>query len=213
MRTERQQPSRRDFGSGLAAGAFVLALVVASCVIVGYVGSPEERFDWELASIFGTAVGTTLLALATGWLAYSTRKEVRATQELAELTREDQVARDRPVVMVEGWNHEPGKVGGRLTVRLLNVGLGPAMRVRLSAEYVGDSTGQAPTIQEVIITAIPANEHATAELSMTYPAPDWGTLMTRQFRVTGTYEDRAGRAEYPLEQPIVELTQRTTWSR
>jgi hypothetical protein len=188
------------------------ALVVALSVLVGFVGSHETRFDWELASIFGTALGTTLLALATAWLAYSTRSEVRATQELAELTREDQAARDRPVVLVEHWNHEPGKAGGRLTVQLLNVGLGPALRVRLGAAYVGPDDGlKPPTIKDVTVTAIPANERATVDLSVMYPAPDWGTLMNREFRIRGVYEDRAGRGEYPIEQPIVELTRRTTW--
>jgi hypothetical protein len=105
-------------GGALWIALIGFALVVAFSVLVGFVGSHETSFDWELASIFGTALGTTLLALATAWLAYSTRSEVRATQELAQLTREDQAARDRPVVMVELWNHEPGKVGGRLTVQL-----------------------------------------------------------------------------------------------
>jgi hypothetical protein len=33
--------------------------------------------------------------------------------------------------------------------------------------------------------------------------------MNRQFRITGTYEDRAGRGDYEIEQPLIELTQLT----
>ena len=61
----------------------LVGLTVAAFLLVGDLASRHEEFNWELASIFGTAVGTTLLALATGWLAYSTRSEVRATQKLA----------------------------------------------------------------------------------------------------------------------------------
>lgn len=32
----------------------------------------DETFDWKIAAIFGTAVGTTLLALVTGLLAIGT---------------------------------------------------------------------------------------------------------------------------------------------
>jgi hypothetical protein len=80
----RRSPDR----PALYVVAALAAAVVALSAIVGFVGAPhDERFSWELASIFGTALGTTLLAAATGWLAWSTRSEVRATQDLAELTR------------------------------------------------------------------------------------------------------------------------------
>jgi hypothetical protein len=47
--------------------AVVLVAVFAASTIVGFVGAPaHEQFGWEVASIFGTALGTTLLALATG---------------------------------------------------------------------------------------------------------------------------------------------------
>jgi hypothetical protein len=82
---------------------FVAAAVVGFSVLVGFVGAPKhERFGWELASIFGTALGTTLLALATGALAWSTRSEVRATQQLAKLTKHDQDLREMPL-----WSYIP----------------------------------------------------------------------------------------------------------
>ncbi len=50
----------------VAALALTLAVVVGASTYVGFVGSHEEDFGWELAAIFGTALGTTLLAVATG---------------------------------------------------------------------------------------------------------------------------------------------------
>ena len=47
--------------------------------------SGHETFDTEVAAIFGTAVGTTLLALVTGLLAIGTWKDVRASQAMVKL--------------------------------------------------------------------------------------------------------------------------------
>jgi hypothetical protein len=55
-----------------------------------WVTTRRGRFDWELASIFGTAVETLLLAVATGALALTTARDVSATQEIALLTRSEQ---------------------------------------------------------------------------------------------------------------------------
>ena len=67
----------------------LVGLTVAAFWLVA-LDSRHEGFNWELASIFGTAVGTFLLALATGALAYSTRSEVRATLDDRRKRREDQ---------------------------------------------------------------------------------------------------------------------------
>jgi hypothetical protein len=44
--------------------ALGILAVVGLSVLVGYLG-PREEFEWELAAIFGTAAGTTMLAVAT----------------------------------------------------------------------------------------------------------------------------------------------------
>jgi ribose/xylose/arabinose/galactoside ABC-type transport system permease subunit len=49
----------------------VLLAVVVGSFLVGQIASRHEGFDWELAAIVGTAIGTTLLAAATGALALS----------------------------------------------------------------------------------------------------------------------------------------------
>jgi hypothetical protein len=80
-----------------------LLFIAAMAYLVGHYEARKNtgHFDWELASVFGTALGTTLLALATGALAFTTSGDVRATWELARLTREQQERNEQPVVLVE----------------------------------------------------------------------------------------------------------------
>jgi hypothetical protein len=99
--------------------------VVILSWLVGRAGAPNGvRFDWQLASVFGTALGTTLLAAATGWLAWSTRSEVRATQDLAELTRRQQAAGERPVVIQGPTGFSGSPDSGYVGITLRNAGLG-----------------------------------------------------------------------------------------
>jgi hypothetical protein len=46
----------------IVASNLALLAVVGLSALVGFLGS-EEGFDWELAAVFGTALGTTLLAM------------------------------------------------------------------------------------------------------------------------------------------------------
>jgi hypothetical protein len=80
--------------------AVALAVVVGLSVLVGFVGS-ERGFGWELAAVFGTALGTTLLAISTGLLALLTARDVSAAQELAQLTR-DEASRTQESLRVAG---------------------------------------------------------------------------------------------------------------
>jgi putative Ca2+/H+ antiporter (TMEM165/GDT1 family) len=73
----------RDVFVGVITAAVVVFLVSG---LVGYLAA-EPGHRWELASIFGTALGMTLLAGATGFLAYSTRSDVRATVRLGPTSR------------------------------------------------------------------------------------------------------------------------------
>jgi hypothetical protein len=183
------------------AALVALAAVVALSAVVGFVGSPDTRFGWELAAVFGTALGTTLLAVATGWLAWSTRSEVRATQDLAELTREQYAASERPVVLQRnaGWNGTPEN--GYLAIDLQNVGLGPALRVRVSASYVGHLDWQ-PIIEpaSATIPAIEPNSNAPRiELPVRFPEPYKPEGVRGDgFRVIGTYLDRSRLNTYEI---------------
>jgi hypothetical protein len=157
----------------LVVAALALAAVVVFSTIVGFVGAPHgERFSWELASIFGTALGTTLLAASTGWLAWSTRSEVRATQDLAELTRRQQAASERPVVLLKRNASWSGSLpNGVVSCELHNVGLAPALRVNVSANYTGHLDWQ-PGIDSVTIPVIEAGT-AFAETMTTSPGLDF----------------------------------------
>jgi hypothetical protein len=124
----------------VARAALALAIpVVVLSAVVGCVGS-KEGFDWTLASVFGTALGTTLLAAAAGALAWSTYAWELANREDGE----------RPVIVVKAVTYSPGRIpGGRLPplasslsdghidIELANVGAGPALDIATTAEYVG----------------------------------------------------------------------------
>jgi hypothetical protein len=149
----------------------LVGLTVAAFWLVGDLASRHEGFDWELASIFGTAVGTTLLALSTGWLAYSTRSEVRATQQLAELTREGLAASERPLVLLVGTSFTaPQQYEGVLEIVLRNTGLGPALRVRVKATYTGHSDWR-PDIAGQVVPVIEPGEQLRPQLFVSGPQP------------------------------------------
>jgi hypothetical protein len=176
----------------LVVASVALVAVVAASAFVGFVGAPhDEQFSWELASIFGTALGTTLLAAATGWLAWSTRSEVRATQDLAELTRRQQAASDRPVVMLQqkpGWSGSPEK--GELHVELQNVGIGPALYVEVDAFY--DDEDWTPSIGSASVPFIQAESGQSVALPVSFPEPhDRPGGIRGTFQVEGTYRDRS----------------------
>jgi hypothetical protein len=176
-----------------------LAVVFALSVAVGYYGSPDTSFDWALASVFGTAAGTTLLALATSGLAWSTRSEMRATQDLAELTRRGQVNSERPTVLLEslGWGGDPGN--GVLYVRLRNVGLGPALRLEASAHYEGH-VDWVPAIDTAHALVIAPGEPVEIGVHVSFPEPHDrpGGVVTDGFLVVGTYSDRSMQNRYPI---------------
>lgn len=192
-------PRGSDWPAFLAAGVGLVLLVVLSA-IVGAVGAPHgEEFSWEIASIFGTALGTTLLAGATGWLAWSTRSEVRATQDLAEVTRRQQAASERPTVLLmrnSSWSGAPEN--GVVSVELQNVGLGPALRVNVSASYTGHSDWQ-PGIDSWTVPVIAPGTGVTVNLNARFPEPpDDRDVVGYAFPVTGSYLDRSMENEYPI---------------
>jgi hypothetical protein len=183
--TSRQRSSDRP---ALLVAAVGLVAVIALSILVGFVGSPHTRFNWTLASVFGTAFGTTLLATATGWLAWSTRSEVRATQDLAELTRQQQAATDRPFLLVGSSGFSGSPDSGAFEVALTNVGLGPALMVRLWATYV-DADWQ-PRIDPTTASAIAPGETASLRMFVSFPEPH-RAVENDAFRFEGTYRDRS----------------------
>jgi len=104
-------------------GIVGLILLAAVAFLVGHFAAREHTgyFDWELASIFGTALGTTALALATGALSYTTSADVRAAWEGVR-------QQWRPVVLVSP--RPTARFGGSIMLALKNVGRGPALAVQ-----------------------------------------------------------------------------------
>jgi hypothetical protein len=187
-----------------------VVLVAGLSTVVGIFASDVKGFDWTLASVFGTALGTTLLAMFTGALAYTTSGDVRATYELAALTRAEQEMRDMPIVVVENvtWRLESGRTDhgelkGRLAVRCRNVGLGPALRLRVDAVIDNAVFGvtESVTTQGTKATVMPG------EIVAFVLPIEFGTVPTKpptssDFPLKGVYRGRDQKKEYPL---IVEL--------
>jgi hypothetical protein len=171
---------------------------VAGFLLVGYLASRHdvEGFDWELASIFGTALGTLLLALATGALALTTARDVSATQEIARLTRADREDRLRPVVIGTVTGAGADEEGVFISVELVNIGGGAAVRVDATAEHIhGDETPGTTSI-----AAIQAGQ--TIPLAVRLPHiedDDWVFVRSDEFRARGRYLDRLAR---PVAQEI-----------
>jgi len=185
----------------IGCAAALIAVLLASWW-VGYQGE-GDGFSWDLASIFGTALGTTLLALATGALALLTWRDVTATQQLAQQGRDDQEDRVRPVLVVSRarWDREPGTgADGNIVIWLNNVGGGPALNIEVTADYLGDP--QPEMIESWRSPALAANRETEALIHVEFLA--WGDKhpTEQSFRVRGTCEDRHGR-----QRPLT-----TTWA-
>ena len=157
--------------------------------------SGHETFDAEVAAIFGTAVGTTLLALVTGLLAIGTWKDVRASQAMVKLTRDEHAARTRPVVIggVEKVTYT-GRQDDRLfnvsaRVALSNVGGGPAVGLEVAVYWKGRAFGDILMPKPVHRRALPAGaEDMFVDVVMK------GDMLMSDFdekllEVTGTYRD------------------------
>lgn len=179
----------------MLAGVVILSWAVGT-------QSQDEGFSWELASIFGTALGTTLLAVATGALALLTSRDVSATQELAAQGRREQVERERPVVIAATARFQGSWDSGQLHVELRNVGLGPAVRVRVTARYADPQ--QQPNVSPFVWPAITPGGTAQFALSVPFPSPPPGGVQADGFTLVGTYLDRSMAEE--SEQKVI-----TSW--
>jgi hypothetical protein len=196
----------------LAVLTLVLAAATGTCVAVGY-HDPDQGFNWNLAASFGTALGTTLLALATFWVATSTHQDVRASQIIAGLTaeqvrlvqeanrmtNEEQRERLTPAVIGSAAGGSSGGGQGEVNVELINVGGGPAVSVRVEAIYFDRANPLSPdaAVSHIETREIPYIAPGTT-FSLPLPfglaggtGPPGGIDFTR-FRVRGRYFDRRG---------------------
>lgn len=180
------------------AGFFAFAVV---CFLVGHFASRDSQFfDWELAALIGTAIGTTALAVGTGALAYTTSGDVRATWALAELSRADQEVRQQPLMLIVGWEwsdeEPPEDVSGVLRILLRNVGLGPAAHLVIEARYTaGDAQAE---IFPGIASAVMPGEEVSFSLPVIFSGQTPEGAEYGGFELGGSYFDRRGR-DYEIQ--------------
>jgi hypothetical protein len=201
---------RRRVVAGLVAA---LGVVIALSALVGCLAT-DEGFDWDLASVFGTALGTTLLALGTFWLAMSTYQDVRASQQLAALSaeqlelgretnhlmRSEQRERLQPsIIAAESGGATSGGSNNTLNVDLINVGGGPAVRIDVTARYMdaGKPFKDDPAVAAVSTDTIPflaSGDRELVKLSFNLAGGTGppGGIDFRRFRIKGRYLDRHG---------------------
>jgi hypothetical protein len=177
----------------------------------GPVWSTVGHFDWTLAVDTGIAVGTLALAGFTGALAWVTSRDVSATRESVDLTREDMRMRSQPRVLVADVVTddvvETGSGWFTLTmeVSLRNVGLGAAFRVEFVPQFTlsGDAVGYDRELY--VIPAIPPGGVQLLEISCNSQGRDVLVKVTKDpnlVRLEGTYLDSsldAGKAEKILD--------------
>jgi hypothetical protein len=169
----------------LAVLAIALMAAGAAFYLVGHFARRPNTgsFDWELASVFGTAVGTFLLALATGGLAFTTARDVSQTSRLADLALEDREDRVRPIVIGAVTDIGTDKV----VATVHNIGLGPAADV--GVETIASLRPDEQS--EVHLHMRPHDRLADVEVAPNTRIQTW--RLPGNYTVTGHFVDRRGR--------------------
>jgi hypothetical protein len=117
----------------IMASLSALAVAVLAVVVPGYLANPPG-FDWSVAAGTGTAVGTTLLAIATVWLALEARGEREHTRRLVDLQEQDEIRKDQAWIFVRRAlvyfpNGQSNPTDAIAEVEIVNAGQGPAIEV------------------------------------------------------------------------------------
>ncbi len=172
-----------------------------------------HTFEWSTAAVAATAAGTVLLAAFTAALAYTTSGDVSATWELARLTRADQISRQTPIVYPvwirlsdDGTIRSPrdDRVPGSLfpvTVRIRNVGPGPAIDGRLRLTYQGQITIEGEATQVHVVSSLTTAEHIDLPYAWNTPQTSLRAshFSPADFEFSGEYFDTQTPPEsYPV---------------
>lgn len=174
----------------------LLVVVAALSALAGFAATGWEDFEWDVAAIVGTALGTTALAGFTGALAFTTSGDVRATWELARLTREQQASAERPLVLQYDAGFSGSPKDGYVRVVLYNAGLGSALRVEVSATYFDEAH---PAGGTHIVPAIRPEGTAEFQIPIRFQEPyPVGGIRGDGFALSGTYRDRSQRNTYEI---------------
>jgi hypothetical protein len=181
----RRLLARRSRGDTLRV-LVLLAVAFGGGAAIGALGASEgQNFAWNLFAEGATAFGTVLLAAYTASLARSTSREVAVTAA-------DLRGRDRPAVVavVEALTTavlEPlwGEHVPVLNIRLLNVGLGPALNLRLRVTYPESDGAGTETV-----AVLPVGDDQLRSVPVQEIVPPEGGFLAERFVLAGSFESR-----------------------
>jgi hypothetical protein len=120
---------------------------------------------WTLGWEFVLALVTLLLATFTGWLAWTTRRLARATADEVQGQTRPVLVPARRAVDVAQTEQFPGGEYFKVTIRVRNIGAGPALNATITAG--SDSWGAgpvalAPGAEDDVEVSVRVNEGETA---------------------------------------------------
>jgi hypothetical protein len=134
-----------------------------------------------------------MLAVATGFLALTTSRDVTATETIARETEADRRERNRPRVI--GWAESTNS--GKVRVKVQNIGLAPAVGVLVTAESQWADVGL--RILPILLPASvePVSLEVTPPASFNPRDPRWTKeppphALHGNFVVGGHYSDAVG---------------------
>jgi hypothetical protein len=173
----------------------LITLTVAAIgagVLVGFHVRDHGGFNWGLAAVVGTATGTTLLAVVTGALAIVTTADVQATRQIAQVSRREQQARERPIVLLEDVSITiVNGVEATMTVHLRNAGVGVA--VRGTVECAAGRGDQQHGRVTIYVTSLVSGEQKPVEATLTLDPPLFTNVESDWF-ASGIFLDAAGQS-------------------
>ena len=161
--------------SMVVVALIAVALASSAIILVGFHANPPP-FDWSAAVDTGTAVGTTMLALSTVWLALEARNEREHTRRLVAIQERDEARKDEAWISVRSAFivYKPGSSGPNgaiVEVELVNAGHGPAINIAASLEVWGSR--QPGSGRSVIgVKTVPLLMPMTTERIRILPTPD-----------------------------------------
>jgi hypothetical protein len=132
--------------------ALIVAVGLLASVVAGLLAARYSRsFNFDAASVVATAIATAALALFTAVLARATRVDANGTGQLVELTRRDQLLRDRGIAVVLRAEIVPS----HCKAAIKNVGLGPVVYLTARVELRDESGTQ-------LLTGVSSSDSALA---------------------------------------------------
>ena len=190
---QRPKPGVISRGTLLRWIGVLLLASLAVSALVGWLAAPSG-FRWELAAGAGTAFGTVVLAGFTGALAWTTSGDVRATWELADLTRDEQAARIRPAILVwaDGWS--TGGDRGQLKIIVVNAGLGPGLHIRIHASVPSPDGDLTASLYKPFQRPA-GTDDPTLEFRLSNPQHAFDLA---SFSLSGTCSDMGQQVSYPI---------------